>query len=62
MSRLLRLPDVLALTALSRSKLYVYMGDGTFPKPVKIGARANAWPENEIADWINSRVERREAA
>ena len=62
MSKFLRLPDVLALTALSRSKLYVLIGEGTFPKPVKIGARANAWPEDRVHAWMASIVERREAA
>jgi len=33
------------------------MADGTFPKPVKIGKRAVAWPESVIRQWIAERME-----
>lgn len=33
------------------------MADGDFPKPIKITAKAVAWPSNEIDDWILSRIE-----
>ena len=61
MATLLRLPDVMARTALSRSALYAAMAQGKFPKPVKIGDRLNAWPDSEIADWIAARIEARAA-
>ena len=40
---LLRLPDVRHKTGLSRSAIYRRIADGTFPAPVKIGARSSAW-------------------
>ncbi len=40
--RLLRRPDVEAVTGLSRSSLYAKMDSGDFPCPVRIGARAVA--------------------
>lgn len=57
MKRLLRLPEVLDRTGLSRSTLYA---DSTFPKPVKIGERAVAWVEDEIKDWVDARIAQRE--
>ena len=33
------------------------MADGDFPKPIKITAKAVAWPSNEIDNWILSRIE-----
>lgn len=59
MTRLLRLPEVLSRTGLSRSTLYA---DPTFPKSVKVGQRAVAWAETEIDAWIEARLEAREAA
>jgi len=53
---LLRLPDVERRTGLRRAHLYKLARDGSFPRPVKIGARASAWRESEIASWIASRV------
>jgi len=58
---LIRLPDVLTQTALSRSALYAAMACGEFPKPVKIG-RLNAWPKAEIDAWIEARIAARETA
>ena len=53
----IRLPDVKARTALSRSTIYKRVADGTFPPPVRLGARAAAWVEEEIAVWIASQIE-----
>lgn len=40
---------------LSRSTIYKMIKDGKFPKPVKIGVRAVAWPESAIEQWIDDR-------
>lgn len=62
--QLIRLPEALARTGLSRSGLYAAVAAGTFPKPVKLGlnARAIAWPASEIDAWIADRIAEREAA
>jgi len=61
--RLLRLNEVKQRTGLSKSSIYNQINDGTFPQPVLIGARAVAWVEGEIQEWINTRIaERRKAA
>lgn len=51
--RFLRKPDVLRITGLSSSALYRRISDGTFPKQVKIGAKAVAWRQSEIAIWMS---------
>ena len=53
--RLLRLNEVITRTGLSRSSIYRMMRDGSFPEPLKIGARAVRWPESEIEAWLASR-------
>lgn len=59
---LLRLTDVMARTALSRSGIYDLMASKRFPNPVKIGGgRINAWPDKEIDNWIAERIADREA-
>ena len=52
---LLRRPKVEALTGLSRSSIYAAMLRGEFPRPVRIGRRAVAWPKAVIVDWIEAR-------
>ena len=54
-SRLLRLGDVLVRSGLSRSTLYRQMGEGAFPRPLRVGVRAVRWRESEIEDWLASR-------
>ena len=55
-TRILRLPDVLARTGLSRSTIYVRVANGTFPKPVPLGARAVGWIESDVDEWIRERI------
>lgn len=54
---ILRLPTVKGRTGLSRSTIYLRVSEGTFPKPVNLGARAVGWLEAEIDGWLASRVE-----
>lgn len=52
---LLRLPAVVSLIGYQRSTIYQLIKNGTFPRPVKLGARASAWKSQEIQAWIDSR-------
>ena len=46
--RLLRLPAVLERIPYKRSRFLDLVRQGVFPRPVKLGARAVAWPESQI--------------
>ena len=52
---LIKLPEVMDETALSRSSIYAAIKLGLFPTPVKIGRRAVAWRAEEIEQWLTSR-------
>ena len=56
MHTILRLPTVKATTGLSRSTIYQRIADGSFPKPVSLGARAVGWPEREVAAINSARI------
>lgn len=49
--KIYRLPDVINMTGLSRSSIYLRVSTDEFPKPVKIGRRAVGWPEESIIAW-----------
>lgn len=49
---ILRLPDVLQRTGLSRTMLYELIGDGKFPKQIKIGKRSVGWKSSLVDGWI----------
>lgn len=55
-SRILRLPEVMHITGLSRSTIYTYLQNKLFPLPVRIGVRAIGWPESQILDWVDRRI------
>ncbi|NRP25269.1 hypothetical protein XMM379_001964 [Aliiroseovarius sp. xm-m-379] len=53
--KLLRRPEVEALTGLSRSTIYGWMANGQFPQPVKLGSRLVAWRASDLIAWIEAR-------
>lgn len=58
--RLLRLPAVLDLVGLRRSRLYELVAAGRFPKPVKLSDRAIGWPSDEVNAWVRQRITERD--
>ena len=53
---ILRLPAVKAATGLSRSTLYLRIGQGAFTHPVSLGGRAVGWPAHEVAALNAARI------
>ena len=69
--RFIRLPEVLTRTGYGRTTIYRKMEDGSFPKSLKLGgppidpnvfdSRAIAWIEDEVEQWIESRIDERDS-
>ena len=69
--RFIRLPEVLTRTGYGRTTIYRKMEDGSFPRSVKLGgppidpnafdSRAIAWIEDEVEQWIESRIDERDS-
>lgn len=62
MKTFVRRQEVLRVTGLSVSSLYEAMHEGGFPKPVKIGPKAVAWDIDEITEWQERCIARRDSA
>lgn len=58
--RLLRRREVMERTSLPHSTLYAMMARGEFPRPVKLGKQAVAWPASHVQKWIAEQVARAE--
>lgn len=57
MTKILRLPEVMTTTGLSRSGIYDLIREKKFPQPIPLGkSRAVGWLSTELDDWITSRV------
>ncbi|MGH6616716.1 helix-turn-helix transcriptional regulator [Sphingomonas sp.] len=50
--RIIRLRTVLDRTGLSRTTLYRKMGEGTFPKNLKISVHGTGWRESAVNQWM----------
>ena len=55
--RMLRLPEVIRKTALSRSQIYRLIGMGDFPRQIPLSERAAGWIEEEVEAWLRTRIE-----
>lgn len=53
---ILRLPQVLARTGLSRSSIYAMIRSGAFPKQVSLGPRAIGFRRSAVDAWIDARM------
>lgn len=59
-TRMMRLPEVMRVTGLSRPTIYRHMKAGTFPQRVKLTERTSAWVASEVNSWLESRLVQRE--
>ncbi|HHD2941390.1 helix-turn-helix transcriptional regulator [Enterobacter kobei] len=56
-TRLIRLPEVLHRTGYGKAWIYHLINQKLFPSPVKIGARAVAFIESEVEEWIQLTID-----
>jgi prophage regulatory protein len=54
--RFLRFPAVRARTGLSRSTIWRLERQGSFPRHRRISRNAVAWVEDEVAEWMRSKL------
>ncbi|MDA9231293.1 AlpA family phage regulatory protein [Rickettsiales bacterium] len=59
MKRILRLPEVIKQTGLSRSTIYAFMKKGNFVESVNLSdsGRAIGWDSELVQRWIDSRLD-----
>ena len=68
--RLIRLPEVINRTGYGRTSIYRKMKEGSFPRCIKLGgpledpnafdSRAIAWIEDEVEQWMATRIKERD--
>jgi prophage regulatory protein len=55
-SRIVSIIETQSKSSLGRSSIYKGIKDGTFPKPIRLGARRIGFLEAEIDQWIETRI------
>ena len=53
--RMLRFPDVLERTGLSKATIYRLLKANKFPAPMRLSPRSVGWPVQLIEDWLETR-------
>lgn len=54
-TRLVRLPEVLRMTGLTKPTIYNWIRASKFPRPLKLGPRAAGWRYSDLKAWLASR-------
>ena len=57
---IIKLYQVQELTPLSRATIYRLIKEGKFPKQIKLSERSSGWIEQEVIDYINNCIQKRD--
>jgi prophage regulatory protein len=52
-----RLSQLKEKLSVSRSSIWSWVKDGSFPKPIKLGKNCTAWNSEDIHAWVRSRID-----
>ncbi len=58
-NNIIRLPQAIQKTGLSRSTIYSLISRGEFPQKIQLATRSIGFLESEINDWIESKLSQR---
>ncbi|UAJ11891.1 AlpA family phage regulatory protein [Polymorphobacter megasporae] len=53
-STILRLPEVVKRTGLSKSTIYAKIANRTFPAQILLGSRTSGWQDEHVQSWIRN--------
>jgi prophage regulatory protein len=58
-TNIIRLPQAIQKTGLSRSTIYSLISRGEFPQKIQLSTRSIGFLESEINDWVTRKVSQR---
>jgi prophage regulatory protein len=54
--RFMRIREVMRLTGLARSTIFLMSSTGRFPKQIPLGCAASGWLESEVVTWCDTQI------
>jgi prophage regulatory protein len=51
-----RIPQLIQILNVSKSTIWSWVKDGTFPAPIKLGKNCSAWSSEVVNKWIQSKT------
>jgi len=61
MKTIIKLTEVKVITTFSRSTIYRLIALGKFPKQIKLAERSSGWVKQEVEDYLENKINDREA-
>ena len=55
MQTIIKLPELVERTKISRAAVYAMIARNEFPRPVRLGRRAVGWRVDDVEAWIEAR-------
>ena len=55
MAKIIRMPQLLEITGISRAHIYALINRREFPRPIRLGQRAVGWLTTDIDAWLKTR-------
>ena len=52
-----RLSQLKKQVSVSRSSIWAWVKEGSFPKPIKLGKNCTAWNADDVHAWVQSRID-----
>ncbi len=59
-NQIIKLSDVISLSALSSATIYRLIKKGEFPKQIKLSERSSGWILSEVEKWLDDKANARE--
>jgi prophage regulatory protein len=56
MGNFLRIKEVMKMTGIARSTIWLWVSEGKFPKPIKLSPRITVWESNKINNWMENKI------
>ncbi len=56
MSNFLRIREVMKMTGLAKSTVWLWVKEGKLPKPIKLSPRVTVWEEDKINEWQKAQL------
>lgn len=61
-TKIIRIKDVMAITGISKSHIYLLANEKRFPLSIPLvpGGSSRGWVESEVYEWVNQRIAERD--
>lgn len=56
MGNFLRINDVMKMTGIAKSTIWLWVRENRFPQPIKLSPRITVWEEEKVSSWMKNKT------